>query len=61
MFGGQVVGLQRQIPQLSGALRTGHRDDPIEGDVLVVGAEFGLGRRGEQRLIELAGLDKSGR
>ena len=60
VVGGLPVGLQSQIAQFTGALRADQIDDAVEGDVLIVCPEFGLGRRGEERLVELARLDQTG-
>ena len=61
VVGGLDVGLQGAVAQLVGADGADQFDDVGEADVLVVCAEFGLGGRREQRLVELAGLPEAGR
>ena len=61
VVGGAAVGRQGEIAQLVGALGADHVDHVGERDVLVVFAELGLGGRGEQRRVELAGLGQAGR
>ena len=61
VVGGLDVGLQGAVAQLVGPDGADQFDDVVERDVLVVLAQFGFGGRGEQRLVELAGLDEARR
>ena len=63
MLGGDgrslAVDADGRLAQLLGALLPQVGDDPVEGDVLVVVTDLGLGGRGEDRLRQLGRLGEA--
>ena len=56
---GAGVDGERQLPQLGGDLGADLAGDLLVGDVLVVLADLGLGRRGEDRRGQLGAVDQA--